>query len=207
MTQPRSSFVMALQEYRGPRPGVALTVAAVCLVAALVTGILLILILARFGTAITDGQQTLRAMQRYTVALQEWWELATLPEAEAHGVEVVERRDSIGTALRIELREFQVGLSDSVDRALIATILEDVRRPGSTPDAARSPEMGARGRQAMAALAARRDSALVEGVRELQRAQLATAVLLGLTVLAAVALVAPLSWMYIRYKHRVPAGL
>ena len=36
MAQPRSSLAMALEYYKGPRPGIALTIAAVALVGALV---------------------------------------------------------------------------------------------------------------------------------------------------------------------------
>jgi len=60
MPQPRSSLAIALQDYAGPRPGIALTIAAVALIAALAIGAVHIVTLGRTGSIIEDGQRTIR---------------------------------------------------------------------------------------------------------------------------------------------------
>jgi hypothetical protein len=92
----RSSLALALQDYRGPRPGVAITIAAVALVAS------------------------------YNAALEVWRKMATMPESEFRFPEQARVRDSIATALRGELVTFQEEVTDSVDKRLVGQVLEDL---------------------------------------------------------------------------------
>ena len=61
--------------------------------------------------------------------------------------------------------------------------------------------------RAMIALTARQDSVLFRAVERSQRSQLIGAIGTVLTLLASVCLIAPLSWVYLRYKAGVPPGM
>ena len=85
MTQPRSSLAIALQDYKPPlgiRPGVALTVAAICLLAAVVVGAVHIVRLGQSGAAIDEGRRTVKTLHSYNAALEAWRQMATLPDSE-----------------------------------------------------------------------------------------------------------------------------
>src|SRR6186997_857348 len=75
MTQPRtstqrSSLAIALNQYYvGPRPGVALTISAVALLAAVAIGIAHVVMLGQSGAAIADGQRAMRTLHRYNAVL------------------------------------------------------------------------------------------------------------------------------------------
>ncbi len=56
MTKARSSFAIALDYYKGPRPGIALTVAAVALIGALIIGVIHVIALGSDRAVISDGQ-------------------------------------------------------------------------------------------------------------------------------------------------------
>src|SRR5260370_42295020 len=87
MTQPRpsaagrSSLALALnQYYTGPRPGIALTIAAVALIAAVAIGIAHVVMLGQTGMVISDGQRAMRTLNRYNPALEGWRQMAGIPE-------------------------------------------------------------------------------------------------------------------------------
>ena len=200
MTQPRSSLAIALQDYKGLRPGVAVTIAAIALIAAVIVGVVHIIGLGRTASQIQESQQTVRTLNRYSAALEVWRQMASDTisfEAEA------QLRDSIGSALRVELAALRDALADSTDKRLVLQVMQDLRRPA----AGQTVDIGVAGREAMILLTSRRDSAMFETAVRSQRAQVFGGVLIGLTVLAAGILIVPMSWMYVRYKAGVPPGM
>jgi hypothetical protein len=202
MTQPRSSLAIALQDYKGIRPGIAITIAAVALAAAIVVGVVHIAMLGRSGAAIEDGRRTIRTLHSYNAALEVWRQLA----ADTALAYPLQRglRDSIAAALRQQLGDLQRELRDTVDRNLVSDVLRDLVAP---TDEQAGTELGLRGREAMIVLTARQDSALFRAAARYQRSQWYAALVIGLAVLAAGILIVPMSWMYVRYKRGVPPGM
>ena len=200
MTQPRSSLAIALQDYKGIRPGIALTIAAVALIAAIVVGAFHVVGLGRSATQVSQGQQTIRTLHRYQAALEVWRQMAS----EEQEFEAQHRlRDSIANGLRLELSALRDALTDETDRDLVMQVLQDVRSPVPGEEM----QVGVAGREAMIRLTARQDVALFEAAARSQRAQIIAAVLIGLTVVAAGVLIIPMSWVYVRYKAGIPPGL
>jgi hypothetical protein len=208
MSTPRSSLAIALgQYYTGPvRPGVALTIAAVALLAAMVVGVFHVVTLGQSGLAISSGQRTMRTLNRYNAALEVWRQMASMPEKDMQFPAQVALRDSIATGLRTELTELQATVPDSTDKRLIGQVLGDLSAssPGSVTGRL---ELGMAGRSAMIVLSARQDSALFRAAANYQRSQFLAAVLIGLTVIASASLIFPISWAYIRYKQGIPPGM
>ncbi len=202
MPETRSSLALALEDYKGPRPGIAITIAALALVAAIVVGAVLFVMLGKSGAAIAEGRGTIRALHSYNAALEVWRKMATMPESEFRFPEQARMRDSIATALRGELLSFQAEVTDSLDKRLVAQILEDLDAPGEDPGW--GPELGARGRAAMIVLTARQDSALFQAAARYQQSQFAAALVVGLAVVAAGVLIIPMSWLYVRFKRGQP---
>src|SRR5262245_58367873 len=82
--QPRSSLAIALQDYHhilGVRPGLALTVAAIALIAAAGLAIGLITMLGSSSRSIAEGRQTVRALHRYNAALEVWRQMSAQPDS------------------------------------------------------------------------------------------------------------------------------
>jgi len=213
MTQPqpqsRSSLAIALQDYHhilGVRPGLALTVAAIALIAAAGLAIGLLTMLGSSSRAIADGRQTVRALHRYNAALEVWRQMSAQPDSALQFPEQRRLRDSIANALRTEFAGLESDLSDSTDRRLIGQVLADFQ-----PDAGRGPNatfnLGVNGRSAMIVLTARQDTTLLRTADQSQQAQFFAAILFGLTTLAAVALIVPMAWAYVRFKQGIPPGL
>jgi hypothetical protein len=199
-SMPRSSLAMALQDYKGPRPGIALTVAALALLAALVVGAFHLMGLGRSAAILADSQRAIQVLNRYDATLEVWRQMAT----EDLQFDAQRRlRDSLAFELRLDLRQLQQDLTDSTDRALVGTILADLEASRETPQL----RPGVAGREAVIVLSARQDSALLEAARTSQRSRLVGAVLLALTVVAAAVLIVPLSWAYVRFKRGVPPGM
>ena len=204
MAQPRSSLAVALDYYKGPRPGVALTIAAVAMIGALIIGVIHVVTLGGDRSVISDGQKTARMLNRYAAGLDMWWHMAqSLDDDSADRRRV---RDSIGVALRVNLQNLRSELADPMARVLVNDILESIRNPSSGP-AADINTLTAQARSAMIALTARQDDALFGAVERSQRAQLVGAIGTALTLLAAVCLIAPISWVYLRHKAGVPPGM
>lgn len=203
MTSPRSSLAIALQDYKGPRPGIALTIAAVALIAAIVVGFAHIVMLGRSGAVIEDGQRTIRTLHSYNAALEVWRQMAS---QELEFVEQAQLRDSIRHALNLELSALQQELDDPVDKELVGDVLRDLQRPAAEA-ATEGGALGQRGREAMIVLTARQDSVMFQAARQYQQSQWIAAVLIGLSVVAAGVLVIPMSWMYVRYKRGIPPGM
>jgi len=198
MTQPRSSLAIALQDYRGPRPGIALTIAAVALVAAIVVGALHIINLGRARTQIEEARQTIRTLHQYDATLEVWRQMTADTGVQFDAQRVF--RDSIALELRRNLEGLRNALSDPEDRELVGQIYGALE-PGAGLDPATA------GREAMILLRGRMDSALLAVVAHSQRSQVFAAVLIALTVLAAGVLIIPMSWVYVRYKQGMPPGM
>jgi hypothetical protein len=191
---------MALQDYRGPRPGIALTVAAVALVIAMVVGVFHLLGLGRAAAVLADTQRTIQTLNRYNARLEVWRQMAAGQlEFEAQR----RLRDSLAYTLRADLGQLRESLVDSVDRALVGDILADLDAAAT----ATQFDLGVAGREAIMVLTARQDSTLLQAAAESQRARVVGAVLIALTVLAAVVLIVPISWAYVRFKRGIPQGM
>jgi hypothetical protein len=202
---PRSSLAIALQYYKGPRPGIALTIAAVALIAAVAIGVIHVVMLGQSGLAIAEGQSTMRTLHRYNAALEVWRQMAALPERELQFPEQVRLRDSIAGALRADLTALQTTVADSTDQRLIGQVLGDLEQ--GAPGAAGRFDLGTQGRSAMIVLAARQDSALFRAAARYQQSQFFAAIVIGLTVLAAASLIFPIAWVYVRFKQGLPPGV
>jgi hypothetical protein len=200
MTQPRSSLAIALQDYRGPRPGVALTVAAVALVAAMVLGVVHVISLGRAAGRLRESQQTIRALHRYNAALEVWRQMA-VDQLEFAAQRRL--RDSLAVSLRTELTDLRASMRDSTDRAFVSQVLDDLQRPREPADF----ELGVSGREAMILLVSRQEAALFDAAAASQRARLVGGALIGLTVIAAGILIIPMSWVYVRFKRGIPPGM
>jgi hypothetical protein len=199
MTQPRSSLAIALQDYKGPRPGIALTIAAVALLAAIVVGAWHVIALGGAAAQLRETEQTVRTLNRYNAALEVWRQMAS----ERQEFAAQERlRDSLGIALRTELAQMRAAMTDSTDRALVGEILGDLQRPEQQGRI----ELGSAGREAMIVLTARQESTLLAAAAGSQRARIVGAVIIALAVLAAGVLIIPMSWLYVQYKRGVPLG-
>jgi hypothetical protein len=190
---------MALQDYKGPRPGIALTVAALALLVALVVGVFHLMGLGRSAAILAESQRAIRSLNRYDATLEVWRQMVT----DDLQFDAQRRlRDSLRFELRLDLRQLQQDLTDSTDRALVGTILADLDATTETPELS----LGVAGREAIIVLSARQDSALLEAARTSQRSRLVGAVLIALTVVAAAVLIVPMSWAYVRFKRGIPPG-
>lgn len=189
----RSSFAIAMKDYTFIRPGIAVTISAATLLAALFVGVLLIGSLGNAARTVRQGGQTAQTLHRYNAALEVWRGMAVGGDSLVERPEARRMRDSIRTALTDAFSTMQAGLTDATDSAMVRTILEGL----ATGDV----ELTSEARQAMIVLLARQDSAMFQAAATSQRAVLFSAVLLGLTVIAAGMLVVPMAWLYVRYKR------
>ena len=211
MTQPRtstgrSSLAIALnQYYSGPRPGVALTISAVALIAAVGIGIAHVVMLGQSGLAIADGQRTMRTLHKYNAALEVWRQMAVLPEKDIKFPEQKRLRDSIAGALRNDIQTLQNTSTDPINNRLLGNVLTDLQPGGA--EKAPALDLGESGRAAMIVLTARGDSALFRGAQRYARSQFFAALVIGLTVVAAASLIFPMAWAYVRFKRGIPPGV
>jgi hypothetical protein len=188
----RSSFAIAMKDYTLIRPGIAVTISAATLAAALIVGVLLIQSLGRASRTVRQGGQTAETLHGYNAALEVWRSMAVGGDT-ALRPEARRLRDSIRTSLTDNFSALQARLDEPTDSSLVRDILEGL----ATGDV----ELTSNARQSMIVLLARQDSAMFEAAMTSQRAVLWSAVLLGLTVLAAGMLVIPMAWLYVRYKR------
>lgn len=197
---------MALVHYRGLRPGISLTISAVALVGALVVGVFHVTMLKRTGDMIHEGQQTLRMLHSYNGALDVWRRMASVPDTDPRAEALREVRDNRGRILRGELQALRAQLRGVQDKELIDVILSNLLRPGSETGPQRA-ELGEAGVTAINQLITGQNDALFEVFERNQRSQLIAAIVTALTLVAALVLIAPMSWMYVRHKRGVPAEL
>jgi prophage DNA circulation protein len=192
-SMPRSSFAIAMKDYTLIRPGIAVTISAATLVAALIIGVLLIQSLAHASATVSRGAQASEMLHRYNARYEVWRSMATSSDPMYKGTQVVAQRDSIREALQGELSRFGASLAAAQEKDLVQQVLEGL----SSTDAATTTKA----RQAMIVLLHDQDTALFDAAEASQRGVLLAAVLLALTILAAGLLIVPMAWLYVRYKR------
>ena len=193
MSMPRSSFAIAMKDYTLIRPGIAVTISAATLVAALIIGVLLIKSLAHASATVTRGAQSSEMLHRYNARYEVWRSMATSSDPMYKGAEAVAQRDSIRTGLQGELSRFGASQASAQEKDLVQQVLDGL----SSTDAATTTKA----RQAMIVLLHDQDTALFDAAEASQRGVLLAAVLLALTILAAGLLIVPMAWLYVRYKR------
>jgi hypothetical protein len=189
----RSSFAIAIKDYTFIRPGVAVTLSAVTLALALVIGLWLILSLREAAATVTHGATTVETLHRYSAGLEVWRQMSTATDAAYRRPEAVAQRDSLGRELRVQLAALANSMQDDRERDLVQNVLLGLTSTG--------PNAGTQAREAMIVLLAKQDSAMFHAAQASQQAVLLSAVLLGLTIVAAGMLIVPMAWLYVRYKR------
>lgn len=190
---PRGSFAMALKDYTFIRPGIAVSISAACLIAALVVGGVLVSSLRGANATIDLARRTMFTLHGYNAALQTWQQLVASEDPQLRNPESVALRDQIRAALRGQLEALRGSVADTGFQRLIGTVLQGLEATAAGMDEA--------GRQAMIVVMTRQDDAMLQALAASQRAVLLSAVLIALTVLAASTLVVPMAWLYIRFKR------
>ena len=187
-SMPRSSFAIAMKDYTLIRPGIAVSISAATLVAAMVIGVLLIKSLAQASATVNRGATASEALHRLNAKYEVWRTMAT-------GSDTTYRRqaDSIRSALQSDLSRFGASLSTEQERGFVQQILEGI----ASTDAPTTKDA----REAMILLLAHQDAALFDAAETSQRGVIFAAVLLALTILAAGMMIVPMAWLYIRYKR------
>lgn len=182
-----------MKDYTFIRPGIAVTISAACLIAALIVGGILINSLRRANATVDLARRTVFTLHSYNAALEAWQELVTGEDPSLKRPESRALRDRIRVALTTQLKELGASLRDTTDQKLIAAVLQGLSKMDVGLDEA--------ARQALIVVLARQDAAMFQAVAVSQRAVLLVAVLIAFTVLAAGTLVVPMAWLYIRYKR------
>jgi len=184
---------MALKDYTFIRPGIAVSISAACLIAALVIGGVLISSLRGANATVDLARRTMFTLHGYHAALQTWQQLVASEDPQLRNPESVALRDQIRAALRGQLEALRASVADTGFQRLIGTVLQGLEATAAGIDEA--------GRQAMIVVMTRQDDAMLQAVAASQRAVLLSVVLIALTVLAAGTLVVPMAWLYIRFKR------
>lgn len=190
---PRSSFAIAMKDYTFIRPGIAITISAATLVAALVIGVLLIKSLVHASQTVDRGARASELLHRYNARYEVWRSMATSTDPNFQRPEVVAQRDSMRNDLQLELARFGDGLGSQQEKDLVQQVLEGL--------ASTDYQTTNKARQAMIVLLARQDASLFDAAETSQRGVVMAAVLLALTILAAGMLIVPMAWLYVRYKR------
>jgi hypothetical protein len=192
-SMPRTSFAMAIKDYTFIRPGIAVSISALCLIAALVVGVVLISSLQQAARTVDSARRTAFTLSSYNAALQTWQELVASEDPQLKRPESRAMRDNIRKALVQQLQETRAAATDTSYQRLLDQVIKGLGATDAGMDAA--------GREAMVVVMARQDQAMLQAVAQSQRAVQLSAVLIALTVLAAGTLVVPMAWLYIRYKR------
>jgi len=190
---PRSSFAVAMKDYPFVRPGIAVTISSLCLVAALVVGGILIGSLRRASAMVDYARKSAFTLHDYNAALDTWHQLVTSEDPELQKPESRALRDSIRTALMGQLNQMAASTGDTSQKNLIATVVRGLQSMNVGLDDA--------ARQSMIVMLARQDDAMFQAIASSQRAVLLSALLIGFTIIAAGSMVVPMAWLYIRYKQ------
>jgi len=190
---PRSSFAIAMKDYTFIRPGIAITITAATLVAALAIGILLIKSLTHASATVDRGARSSELLHRYNARYEVWRSMATSTDPNFQRPEAVAQRDSLRNDLQLELSRFGDALGSQQEKDLVQQVLEGL--------ASTDYQTTNKARQAMIVLLARQDASLFEAAETSQRGVVMAAVLLALTILAAGMLIVPMAWLYVRYKR------
>ncbi|HXO85720.1 MAG TPA: hypothetical protein VN803_09345, partial [Gemmatimonadales bacterium] len=189
----RSSFAIAMKDYTFIRPGVAVTLSAVTLALALVIGLWLIFSLREAAATVTHGANTVETLHRYSAGMEVWRQMSTATDAAYRRPEAIAQRDSLGRQLRVQLAGLANSMQDDRERDLVQNVLLGLTSTG--------PNAGTQAREAMIVLLAKQDSAMFHAAEASQQAVLLSAVLLGLTIIAAGMLIVPMAWLYVRHKR------
>lgn len=190
---PRSSFAIAMKDYTFVRPGVAVTISALCLVAALVVGGILIGSLRRASSMVEYARKSAFTLHDYSAALDTWHQLVTTEDPELQKPESRALRDSIRTALTAQLNQMAASTGDTTQKNLIATVVRGLQSMNVGLDEA--------ARQSMIVMLSRQDDAMFQAIATSQKAVLLSAALIALTIVAAGSMVVPMAWLYIRFKQ------
>lgn len=182
-----------MKDYTFIRPGVAVTLSALTLALALVIGLWLILSLRAAAATVTHGANTVETLHRYSAGLEVWRQMSTATDAAYRRPEAVAQRDSLGRELRVQLAGLANAMQDDRERDLVQNVLLGLTSTG--------PAAGTQAREAMIVLLAKQDSAMFQAAQASQQAVLLSAVLLGLTIIAAGMMIVPMAWLYVRYKR------
>ena len=184
---------MAMKDYTFIRPGIAVTISAATLVAALIIGLMLIRSLRQASRTVERGARAVQILHAYNAGLEVWREMATSTDPSYRRPQAIAQRDSLRRALQDRLADLVRTLPDTVDQELVRTVLGGLS----------STEVGSgtQARQAMIILLAHQDAAMFQAAETSQRAVLYSAILLALTVLAAGLLVVPMAYLYVRFKR------
>jgi hypothetical protein len=189
----RSSFAVAMKDYTFIRPGIAVTISAVTLAAALVIGIWLIVSLNWAAATVERGAHTVETLHRYNAGLEVWREMATSGDPAYRRPEAVAQRDSLGRELRVQLASLANSMDNDRERELVHNVLGGLTSTGTGA--------GTEARQSMIVLLAKQDSTMFHAAQASQRAVLLSAVLLALTIIAAGMLIVPMAWLYVQHKR------
>lgn len=190
---PRSSFAIAMKDYTIVRPGIAVTISALCLVAALVVGGILIGSLRRASSMVEYARKSAFTLHDYNAALDTWHQLVTTEDPDLQRPESRALRDSIRTALTAQLNQMAASTGDTVQKNLITTVVRGLQSMNVGLDEA--------ARQSMIVMLSRQDDAMFQAIATSQKAVLLSAVLIALTIVAAGSMVVPMAWLYIRFKQ------
>jgi len=193
MSMPRSSFAVAMKDYTFIRPGIAVTISAITLVAALLFGVVLIRSLRHASTTTSQGAQTSAALHIYNAKYEVWHEMATTTDPAFKKPEAVAQRDSLRANLQASLSRLESALPDEPEKDQVRQVLAGL---ASTDQASTE-----KARQAMIVLLGAQDKALFEAAETAQQGVALAAILLALTILAAGLLIVPMAWLYVRHKR------
>jgi hypothetical protein len=190
---PRSSFAIAMKDYTFIRPGIAVTISAATLVAALFIGALLIKSLAHASSTVNNGARVSELLHRYNARYEVWRSMATSTDPMFKGADAVAQRDSLRADLQGELSRYAAGLANQQEKDLLQQVLEGLANTDY--------QTTNKARQAMIVLLAHQDASLFDAAEASQQGVLLAAVLLALTILAAGMMIIPMAWLYVRYKR------
>jgi hypothetical protein len=185
---PRSSFAIAMKDYTFIRPGIAVTISAATLLAALLTGVVLIKKLAHASATVTRGATASEALHRMNAKYEVWRTMATGSDTAYRA-----QADTMRSALQSDLTRFGSTLASDQERGFVQQILEGLTDTGAAATK--------NAREAMIVLLAHQDAALFDAAETSQQGVLLAAILLALTILAAGMLIVPMAWLYIRFKR------
>ena len=193
VSMPRSSFAIAMKDYTFIRPGIAVTISAATLVAALFIGALLIKSLAHASTTVNNGARVSELLHRYNARYEVWRSMATSNDPTFKTAEAVAQRDSLRADLQGELSRYAAGLGNQQEKDLVQQVLEGLANTDY--------QTTNKARQAMIVLLAHQDASLFDAAEASQQGVLLAAVLLALTILAAGMMIIPMAFLYGRYKR------
>lgn len=190
---PRSSFAIAMKDYTFVRPGIAVTISALCLVAALVVGGILIGSLKRAAGMVEYARKSAFTLHDYNAALDTWHQMVTSEDPQLQRPESRALRDSIRSALTAQLNQMSAATEDTSQKNLIGTVVKGLQTMNVGLDDA--------ARQSMIVMLARQDDAMFQAIAASQKAVFLSTLLIAFTVVAAGTLVVPMAWLYIRFKQ------